>query len=83
MRRRFITRVSEHFYCLSLHLLDKGRWRWGEKNSHGSAYITRGGSTFMEKEQLKVCTKTLGLNFTIFGVLGPAWQRLMMLEGII
>lgn len=50
---------------LSLSVVDKDRGRWSEK-------IAREGShrkhhprerKFMEKEQLKVCTKTLGLNF--------------------
>lgn len=36
----------------------------------------------MEKEQLKVCTKTLELDFQNIGSLKPLWHRLMMLEGL-
>lgn len=36
----------------------------------------------MEKEQLKVCTKTLVLNFQNILCIKPAWHRLMMLEGL-
>lgn len=36
----------------------------------------------MEKEQLKVCTKTLQLNFSNILCIKPAWHRLMMLEGL-
>lgn len=37
----------------------------------------------MEKEQLKVCTKTLGLNFQNVLSIKSAWHRLMMLEGLV
>lgn len=50
---------------VSLRVVDKGGGRWSEKNSQRSAlrkHHPREGK-FMEKEQLKVCTKTLGLNF--------------------
>lgn len=39
-------------------------------------------SKYMEKEQLKVCTKTLGLNFENILCIKPAWRRLMMLRGL-
>ena len=39
-------------------------------------------SKFMEREQLKVCTKTLGRNFQNILCIKPVWHRLMMLEGL-
>lgn len=36
----------------------------------------------MEKEQLKVSTKTQGLNFQDISCIQSAWHRLMMLEGL-
>lgn len=39
-------------------------------------------SKFMEKEQLKVCTKTPGQNFQNILCIKPVWHRLMMLEGL-
>lgn len=36
----------------------------------------------MEKEQLKVSTKTPGLNFQNGLCVKPAWHRLMILEGL-
>lgn len=39
-------------------------------------------SKFMEKEQLKVCTKTPGQDFQNILCIKPAWHRLMMLEGL-
>lgn len=65
-------------------MVDKGGGRWSEKNSQRSALRKHhpGESKFMEKEQLKVCTKTLGLNFQNILCIKPAWHRLMMLEGL-
>lgn len=36
----------------------------------------------MEKEQLKVSTKTQGLNFQDISCIESAWHRLMTLEGL-
>lgn len=69
---------------LFLCVVDKGVGRWSEKNSQRGALREHhpGERRFMEKEQLKVYTKTLGLNFRNTLCVKSAWHRLMMLEGL-
>lgn len=66
------------------HVVDKSRGRWSEKYSWSGALRKHHPEEcrFMEKEQLKVSTKTQGLNFQDISCIESAWHRLMMLEGL-
>lgn len=84
MKTGFITRAAHDFYSLSPYLVDRSGGRWRETNSQRSTFRRHHPRErkFMEKEQLKVCTKTLGLNLQNILCVKPAWHRLTMLEGL-
>ena len=66
-------------------LVDEDRRRWSEKNSQtrrSRLTSPEGEHIYREREQLKVCTKTLGLNFLNILCIKAVWHRLMMLEGL-
>lgn len=85
VRRTFITAGMQDFYCLSFLVLLIRAEGDGVRKIAGevlSGNIPPGESRFMEKEQLKVCTKTPGLNFQNIQCIKSAWHRLMTLEGL-